>query len=409
MANTNWAFAPERLFIHNLFVCCGRTSQDFISIVNDNISTHIEREFSLIKNFLSKNKPIYGKSLLPHTFVRYVEKTLKSLEYDGKGFNKPKKLPDYCLFSCYTKLSDASQNCQKKDHNNELISSSEGSPEDIQTLNLFMECIYYYKDTCDAGAISEKNLRRLFEVIGSSYDIRQSAVIKYLLMEVFPTILTALNKDLLGALRDLSWEDLVCKDLETMEQKLFIQGSRIQIDECNKDFERLFVNLTKSDDCDLDQIGEGLIKIYKKILTAYSLNNLSYRQLKASKEMEIASTNMTDTIYFYDSIISSNIMRFMRWLPILDDAENDVELIEAVTRIIELVRNPIFSHVGRDKIEEWQFGRKKHDKDNLFVLADNSELRKLLIHSMYKDKYICSKFREFYSMPSLIMEDAIHE
>lgn len=97
----------------------------------------------------------------------------------------------------------------------------------------------------------------------------------------------------------------------------------------------------------------------------------------------------------YDVILSSHIINFMKWVPMLSDENPELDLMTSIDNIIAAIRDEVY-----DKIRKTKGGvRSKafiNSRKSLFLRDNNVDLRKALIKAMYDEPGIHLQFNQFF-------------
>ena len=94
-------FIPERLFISNLSKCLNYSYESLLEEINNRVSGNIREELKDLKGIVNNMSDIEDLQLFTNSFVSFV---------NDKEFLKCKKQPEYCMFKCYEKVSNALNN-----------------------------------------------------------------------------------------------------------------------------------------------------------------------------------------------------------------------------------------------------------------------------------------------------------
>ena len=259
---------PHRLFVHNLFLCSGYDIQNLCELLDDTIKEDIEKEINLVKFNLSQKSLEDNCSLLPDSFKRYVEETITKIE---EGYNR---LPHYCLLMCYNKIKGVANSIEAK--SDQLKPDNEGVIEDLNIIKDFESCIQYFKSNLGAGAASERQLKRILELSGGLYNNKEQKLVMYLIKKVIPRTYNLATEPFLMSIKNRDWNDIVYKDVETMQQKIYLREDSQIVNETENFFNKQFDDLFNFDASEFDEVGNILpiILVANKVKKFRNLNLL---------------------------------------------------------------------------------------------------------------------------------------
>ena len=382
-------YRPERVFIHNLFLCCGRHIDDFHFDICDNVSRDFRFEVKKVQGMCKEKMDSNGETrILPARLSKYVKESIEEIRHSTK---QPKKSKDYCLFTLLSKVRNTRDYLAKLDNVSDWNRTCDS---DLQVLDQLVK-VYDYFESCNAEPISKKSLERIFEVKGKKYnDKNQKKFIFYLLEKIFPQVKTPTHRNFLSELKQQGWEKLVFSDLERPDKNCILTANTESFEEIRSHFEQLL----QFSDNEYEQIGTQLIAIFMKLESLYNegaifdtphteMQNFTANQTKTTKLADNALESLE-----YDGAISSHILYFMSWLPMRDENDQNEELINSVSNVIDVIREDVLAQLGTDITFEDFYNRDY----GLFVRMEHINLRRALILAMHNEVSIHSNFHLFY-------------
>lgn len=380
-------YIPERLYFNNLFSCCCCTPNELHTAINDQIVKDINEEMSLLEKSIKKYSRHEGGSLLPHHFISEANKLEKILSNLSSNNCKGRyKLPDYCLIKYYNIIKRTNFIIEKGNGNLSDVPSNQ--KKDIEIFENFSRCMQQLTSDLDAGAISEKNLQRFLKPCGIPYKNNQPGLILYTLKNVFPRFINSNGNTFSESIKNINWKDIIYKDIEKNEQKIYLDEKSHSFSEIEAYFEEQFNKLIHTPEDNFKEIGNILVELYEKLVDLYKNDFLSSQQNPNPRETDVnieisdKNTSMTE----YDSILSSHILEFMRWLPMISSPPYQPELLQCIESVIDKIRNYI---IDNDDLKNKMLS---NHQDNLFIGNSNVDLRKKLIFALHNDVYIHSCF-----------------
>lgn len=401
-------YLPERLFVHNFFEYCNCTIDDFLEKINDIMRDDIINFANKLKNNIKKCPKNNEVSIYPTSFLKFTKECIYKKNVSQSG-----RVPDYFLTKCYSTIESTFFHLSKR----EVL---EIGSDDLKYLNDFLSYIEE-KTSDDFGAVSSKSLKRLLDPNGEKFHGNtQLKLINYIVKSVFPVILTEDNK-----INDLQykWKELLFYYGCPLERKIYIAKDIDSEKKLEEFFENKFNYISNKSKGDCTEIGKCLFEIFTKIIDQYKCNCLcgvqskDYSDLHGSqyenKIEQVRDENM------FNGKLSSHILGFMRWLPIIPDDSNEkeYELLKSIDNVIDKIQDKLFdkySMIFFDKNlkncnnGEIFIGVSITDKDgNINYLSQIRELRKLLIDALYSEEYIKNMFNEYYKKSMLLNEGGI--
>lgn len=396
------AFIPYRLFLKNLYHCCECTYDDIAEKLTDRVDEEIDRLYKKIKESLSKRSSTETtKTLLPKSFFDFLGKMDSWIETYNKANqegNALPKIPYYCLFTYLDYLGKAEASLTSKIKRFPTVNCS-----DLNAIEHFMKNYEFFHKVLQAEAVSAKSIERLMN-IDAEYSgghrrksHLQEKLVDFLLMNVYPAMGIQAK---LAPYKTRGWNNIAFSNLSLATSTSTLQ---ISCEDEQKKLECLFKRLFRKGQTEV-VIGETLVNIRKKISALYNSDlliatannttpNNGSLQSNVSAELNLPQNRELD-IHMYDDIISSHIISFMKWVPMISDTPLECDLMISVDNIIDRIRDKVF-----EKVKESRSGfrnRKFIDsKTSLFVQERNTELRMALIKAMHDESNIHSQFHEY--------------
>ena len=365
-------YVPERLFIHNLIHCCGISTKKLCSDLNDLITEKIDFEINCLKTYAEE-----GNLTLTYSFKKQTAALYSNSE--KKHDRKRQKNPDYVLLKCYNIIKDLADKYEtdfmpsptKPNINKEVIKYIDG----------FSDYIVHLIDEQNACAVSQRSLDSILEPYGNQYTPPQYELTQHIISKIIPNIFNSNRDTFLDFISYKNWKELITYDINTNKQVVFFSCSQNVMANKEKYFEEQFKNLFSLNNDESQQIGDILSNIHKRLKELYNNGVLTcIPNQQISEEPPVYD----DTID-YDAIISSSIIGFMRWIPMISDEPKKDKFIECVQDIIEIIRPSALPQVKNAKQSE-----------NIFLLNDNLELRKTLIGALCSNSYFQTLFNKYY-------------
>lgn len=376
----NSIYMPERLFVCNLFNYCNISKEKLGLRINDLIQNDIGIKIEEIEMEIN-NPGNKCNQFFTTSFTKFVKE---------QEFLKREKAPNYCLLTCYDELMHA------------VLSSKSNKRrasdyEDIeQNRNLLKEYEEYIKALTfrDYAVISTRELQRLLEPCGGPYKSTQVKFISYLVKRVFPTLI--IEENLLSLVCD-NWKNVIFYSGTPLVQKIYIQANEDSAENVEEKLQNKFKEISKVPNADYEEVGRLFLEIFYYVKDQYHNGNLSFYQdvnNTITPKDQQGKTN-TDNSYYYDSMLSSHIIWFMRWLPIISEDYDSETLLITVSNIIESIRDSLFSSHNKEVAIK---SLNRHPSENLFIyenptlkvnhgenLSKSKEFRTLLFKALHDE------------------------
>lgn len=368
----------SRLFVSYLFSCSGYDvdafHEEITQITYDLIAQYVSSSIEMLRNCQNKNNQV---SLLPMAFIKETTRLCESTElYEqeqeyGSVKKKQRKLPDYFLWNQHNQIKSAYQYVKRN------IGKKEGTENDIVLLNKYKKMIDHKIVKFNASVASIKTLQGLLSPNGELPQKKNKKFIKFLLEEVFSRLKIAEGAEYA--------ESTIMLNVENGWEAVLLPKLRSESEVIEKLFKELFS--LRTNDC--EALGKKFVEIYDAFLEI----DQSDDELCESRCIEKYCKD--DDKYTNDAILSSHIIGFMRWIPLISDKDYSVELLCSVSEIIEVIRDKVAAKIDIQAIDS---SESAHGNNNLFLEESNLDLRKLLIKAMHDDPHIHFKFHEFYGI-----------
>lgn len=374
---------PCRLFVHNLFFYCNCQYEDLLDKLNDEVISEIQYCITRIRGLLSEKN-----CELPNSFTRFVKNMNEKAE---KKLNlKLSKSPDHCLFKYLKQIRGVISHIESRKFCDTVTGCN--TVACCTTLDEFERSFkVFHEDDDKCGTISLRNLRLLFDKNLPSYNKNQSDIISYLLINVFPKMKNPQGTSLIMLLEEVNpYCNIAFTDLEL---KISHDTTAWNTNDLT-DIRQLFEELFDFKETQYQEIGNQFYKIYMELNKLYeNMNTDSTNDLLSNNlsQHEMAKSQ-TAKITEYDSVISTHIMGFMRWIPMISADDYDIKLLISVENIIDIIRDKVLAEATKNCTKE-KFFKNSH---NLFLSEQNSSLRKLLISAMHNETLIHSQFHKYY-------------
>ncbi len=383
---TKHIYMPERLYVSNIVSFCNLSTEELHAEIMNNAIESIYADINWIRSCAED-----GKSVLTYTFL----KEAKKLEIIYKDYqnNKKAKNNDYFLLRYYNILKNI-VNKIENDGDSVRGIHSEGK-SDIDIICGFEKSLKYIVGTHNAEVVSEKSLNELIKPYGKPYKKKQVCLVKHLLNDVLPRVLSNNNSVLFDYLETKSYEKIFLYCAESGNQILF-WDSRNEEDILGKQLIKQKLDKLRSlNRKSFEQIGSELCSLYDIIVKSYSQGYLCNCFRSSSQEENSLQNINTEISKEYDSIISSYILDFLNKISINLPQQKDYSVLLLVENVIEIIRPDILSLIESASIKELT-------DNNIFLDVNYSVLRKDLIDALY-DKGVFKDFVRDY-VNSILME-----
>ena len=380
-------YIPERLFVCNLAYLSGLRIEDICSDIDDIIDSDIYSRIIKVREYIDENSND-NISMIPLSFNKFISKMQN--KYDTiTNCNCRQKNPDYCLFEFYNAIDGLVTKIEKN--------RAGVSTQDNELITKFTECTENFKQNLNATAISPKNLSRILNPYGESYKNQQVKFVKYFIKNVIPKIIINSEDNLSDIILERDWLDLFFLDMQTSTEAIFVNNDS-NFDETQELSIEKYINdkYNKAKE-NPNELGNLLLDIFGEIIKLYNQNILSHKPfLKSNTRISIDNEQAIDESY-YNSIISSNILDFMRWIPMLASPPDDPEFMQSMDNVIEKIRPDILPYIESHILNQ---DDEKYINDCIF-LSENNNLRKMLIKALHSEFSIHSQFHNFYGFTVL--------
>lgn len=379
-------YLPERLFVNNLFKCLNCTYDTFLEKINDMISSDIHEELNTLRDSFINVSNEDCPPMLIRSFIDFVEQ---------KKLLNSKKAPEYCMFKCYQKVRSAIQFIANKKTNTSYIKIETYS--NAYELRLIDEFESYVEEleARKYGTISLRNLQRLLTANMKCYTGIQRDFMEYIINKVF-------SHEIINHCKAVyiynNWKKiLLCVD-SNAEQIFYIKK------ELENKLKHLF-EIISNENSNTNLVGGKLWEIFTCLIDSYRDGKIKlYSSCFFEDGGPIYSNNDNDhTNRQYDAILSTHILYFARWIPLISEDCCEFEVIGAVSSIIDTIRNDVFNELT--DVDKLLFSTKS--SMNLFIgntidcdekcLNKMKFLRKLVITSLYKEPYFKSLIQKYYT------------
>lgn len=379
-------YLPERIFVRNLFELCNYSNQRFLDQINTIITSEIQFNINELRGKIENLEPNAMPSIYPHKFLDLINKINES--------NKSRKMFDYILFDCYINITDALRSL--KNHN--LTMMGKNDKDILLTFEHHIDKL----GSNDCGAMSPRQLQRLLDPSGRQYGKKQINIIEYIIRNVIPEILIQQNQ--INHMCQ-KWDKVLFYYGHPLQKKIHIQGDNEYVKKIESFFSIKFSQISIKKNC--GKIGDILLEIFREIIDLYHSNSLYFSNNQSENNQYTARQKKADNReYEYASELSSHILGFMRWIPIIADSEKDYgsELLVSIEQVIDEIQDQIVNDysdiVTPQKLKQYKDGGLfiYNDQMNYEYLIKIKSLRKLLIKALYNNDYIRSKFKNFYQI-----------
>lgn len=373
---------PERILVYNLFEYYYLTRDKFYEKINglieEDINNKIEELIEKIKNSNDNLQFSFSNS-----FIRFVERVTTS-EY--------KKTPDYFLLNCYEALNGSTLVNKAKNNSTDKGNTKD---ENIKTLKQFSE--YVEKLASDtAGALSIRELNRLLTPKGKPYTRNQINFIGYLMKRVFPTVI---EKHMLHQICN-NWIKITFYSGVPLSQKIYIQNNDDYIENVEEYLDEKFKAISKAINTDNEKIGQLLWEVFTYVQHQYRNNKLGFCQDNTNTIIDKKSKMKEDYIYNYDAKLSTHVIWFMRWLPLIPENFESKDLLSLVSNLIDVMRRSLFDDYNKEIAIE---GLNRCANENLFIYEKDQsyshkvrEFRVLLLKTLYDDPSVKDMVEKYY-------------
>lgn len=393
---------PGRLFIYNFCKYCNYNSiEDLLNDINDIIIDDIKNEIDEFESITRLSQQDGKNSILTCGFKKYIE----NINSDDK-----KRAPEYCLLNCYLKIKELNEHIKKWIENKNL-SFIEVSTIDKKSFDVFKDYVELAESEL-YGITSLRNLQRILQPDGGPYNKKPTNLIKYVISKFFPNALVKRKVEFSYICEN--WQRALFYIEDNGEQKIYIHGDSQSVENIEKSLKNKFIALNdidkNRDENVYDEVGKSLWDIYTSVIDLFNKqqisnipNDFSTSEISQNQNMLVQNEGLNNR---YDVYLSSHILGFMRWLPLISENQSDFKLMESIENVIDKIRDTIFNNYGNIVSEEnlkkckagmlFVYGSKK---TNSVIDVNNDELRslrKILIEALYGEDYIHSKFCEYY-------------
>ena len=377
--------------MNNLLRCGNIDFNQIAEEITECLECNIDWEIANLKHTI-KNKMIETESqndiYFSRRFESYVMKLKKKQESDWQldKANRRTKAPDYFLLKAYDEICRASDTVRFKTFRKDELKC--GQYTGISLVDDFEKCYKYYIGNA-SGIISKNQITRILKAPENWDKAMHEKTVMYMLEKVLPHIWSIDDTSRKNIIR-CGWKDIIYKDLETYKQKICGKDKDIE-SEINKELERLFDEFS-SMNSDPQIEGTKLVEMYMVLKDLYN------KQMLVSVEDVSVQQNIFNNPGFiskrepfipdYDAKISTHILGFMKWLPMLEDETKDYELMKSVDNIVAEIRDEV-----KEDIKKYEYFNK--DDENYFFRG-SKEQRIILIRAMYKETGIVKRFKNYY-------------
>ena len=384
---------PQRLFLHNLFVCTNIDVRDIEIKINDTTYEKFQAKIKiLLDNEKKENRS--EESVLPLSFIKFVKSSNDEVKKRKQLSPKDKnaKGKDYYLHECYKSILEVVKRLSQNDRLDKM------NTEDHERIKKFETNVKYFFEETDLAVISYKTLERIFCVNGREYNSKQEEIILYLLEYIFPEITDTDEVRFLSHINEWTWDELIFRDIKSSSYQ---KPTNVDSLQCIKG---LLQKLKKCGDSDYKQIGELLVQIYKELCrlhkTEVVIISSGKISIKTTEESHTVSPSLLPESTDSDALISSHIVAFLKWLPIVDKENVPPNIMSAVFEVTEEIQEEMCIRIG-DQIKSSSF---RKSKDNFFIREENDELRKLLISTMHKNPCLHTQFHDYIGVSNSNMK-----
>lgn len=369
--------SASRLLVHNLFTCCGVDENYFHVNLNQITYDTIQMYIAQTNALLEKANNVDGAtSLFPLDFKNKLEEMKKAADDGGKS-------RDYFLMSIFKTMQNAYYR----------ISSFENKqpkpnvpPSDIALLNEFKELLSQLFNFNGVESISYKTLHDVLSISEKGFVKKQDTFVRFLLGSIFPRIIVPPYDAFLNLLTGYTWEDFIVVD------------SKLTVNDINMDeltgMALCYGELFDLKSTDYESIGKKLLELYDASLKCRLVSD---EDLVPPNKNVKNSVEVQGPLIFDDAAISTHIIGFMRWIPVIAEESDGLERMEFVEHVLDRIRNEVC-----EKIQERYAAKDFMEiKTNLFIQKENDDLRELLIRAMSHEQYFYRCFRKYYEVTCL--------
>lgn len=368
-------YLVSRLFVHNLFICCGISDKDFHTNLN-------QITYDIIKNKIDQAQKLLGatdcvedaESLLSKSFFKKLDEM--KLYSTAESKNK-----DYFLVSIYNEIWTTCKRIERRD-----LEKCKIPPSDINSLEEFRKCLNKLFYECGVESVSYKTLQQILKVSVTNYKKGQAHFVDFLLTNIFPRVDIPSSPGFLATLETHSWDELIFTDCSLATNDIHLPHNAVDFENIKYLFDELF-DLSVSN---YESIGNKLVEIYKKLtMCRLEDNNNAVDDNKINAEN---SHNLYSASGYDDSTLSTHIISFMRWIPIMSEEGDGFERMKFVERILDCIGDEVREKLrGRYTVQDFI-----NSKTSLFIWDQNDDLRALLMHAMSHEQYFYKCFQEYY-------------
>lgn len=387
--NTN-IYLPERIFVRNLFELCNYDNQGFFNQINNLIKSEIQSRINELRNRMEKLKSNGDLSIFTPGFVKLMK---KFSQISGK--KNIRKASDYILLDCYNNITETLR--LFKINNPSII----GKEDKIKLTAFERHINTLINEEC--GAVSARQLQRLLAPNGSQYEKKQKNIINYIIHNVIPALLMQ-GKQINQMCK--KWNQILFYYGHPLQKRIFIQED--ETEKIESYFNEKFMQISNLETDNYEEIGDALLEIFREVVDLYDKNILYFSDQQYENDQQTTKEKKKDDImegYEYTPELSSHILGFMRWVPILSDDETDcsLELLISIENVIDKIQNQIVNEYGSIVTHQ----RLKKCKDGSLFIDSNQvdnenllkSLRQLLIKALFSEEYIRLQFKSFYQIP----------
>lgn len=389
-------YLPERLFFNKLFEYCRYSNEKFLEKINLSMQSDIINIADKIHEHIDELPTSSVQSIYSKSFIDFINKNVYN---DASTISR--KMPDYFLTRCYESIVNAVPDFK-------LDKIKEIHLYDKNKLNDF--CKYVEEKTGEEyGAVSLKQLNRLLSPCGQSFSRSQLPTISYIIRRMFPKELKEQNN-----LKNLcsNWKDIFsfCEnplDSSNRYLEMDVKFEKNAEEFFNEKFNKIMV-LTENK----EEVGKLFLEIFYQIIESYRKN---YINIIPTKNYSNKQNNQNENYfqetdnekYMYNAELSSHIIGFIKWLPMISDVSfeaKELEFLKSIENVIDKIQNLLFNEYSSIFTYE---NLKKSKKGEVFIIDkrnavnDNGEqmrrLRQMVIRALYNENYIKRKFEDCYT------------
>lgn len=363
----------ERLFIYNIFECCGYreyNESDFFCGLDDKTMEDIKNEIKLARNAVRRLQlDADACPALPRKFIKFVEEN-----------KKPRtKSKDYFLCQLYDQILNVNRVLESKKLKN---GSEDKVIDDFLGIVESNECLRVFSRPKDILQMSSR-----------PYAKTQIKVITFVLREIIPQYEIDSEMFCNKLTRQYTtWNQLIlCKGRDQVAT-VDIQSEE---EEIAAKFKKYYDELK-----DANGIGNTLVDMFDS-LVRYSQSNCfveakKQKPLRQNSDDNRACGETNEIIVTdYDATISTRILDFMRWLPMVENNWNPQLIhMKAIEHVIEKIRK---DYIELAKLAQEDSKRGSFiDESSIFMAANAVSLRKKLILALNDETAIRKLLRNYY-------------